>query len=261
MAENEENTATLLGEIEQGPSKFDLFLDKNQKNLLIVGIILVLLVAGYIIMKGMQKNKGLDSSAAFISADSVEDYTDVANNYSGTPAGGSALLALANAQWEKDQKDDAISTLKNFVDQYSDHKAYPATLVNLSSKLTATDKVSEATTYLEEVVDLQDASFSPIANYLLAEQKLVSGDQAGAIAKLEQLMKLSDEELGDLKPLVERGLDFSKSPRPEVVAAPVIPVTPEESPASTDATPAELPLIDSPVIQEDITIEEKVIEE
>jgi len=38
MSENETTNPTLLGEIEQGPSKFDQFLDKNQKNLIIVGI-------------------------------------------------------------------------------------------------------------------------------------------------------------------------------------------------------------------------------
>jgi len=91
MSENETTNPTLLGEIEQGPSKFDQFLDKNQKNLIIVGIALVLLVAGYIIFQGLQKNKDLSSSADFMNANTAETYQSVADNKAGTPAGGSAF--------------------------------------------------------------------------------------------------------------------------------------------------------------------------
>ncbi len=228
MSENETTSPSLLGEIEQGPSKFDQFLDRNQKNLIIVGIALVLLVAGYIIFQGLQKNKGLSSSADFMNADTAEAYQSVADNQAGTPAGGSALIALANEQWDNDSHSEAIQTLKSFLDQYGDHAAYPAVLVNLASKLTNTGESSQAKTLLEEAIELEDPTFSPVAQYLLSESKAVAGDLDGAVAQLEGLTSMSDAELGGLNSLAEQNIKFTKSPVPEVKQAPVVEIAPDQ---------------------------------
>jgi len=226
MSENETTNPTLLGEIEQGPSKFDQFLDKNQKNLIIVGIALVLLVAGYIIFQGLQKNKDLSSSADFMNANTAETYQSVADNKAGTPAGGSALIALANEQWSSGSHSEAIQTLKSFLDQYADHAAYPAVLVNLASKLTNTGESSQAKALLDEAIELEDPTFSPVAQYLLSESKALAGDLDGAVAQLEELNSITYTELGGLKSLVEQSLKFTKSPIPEVKQAPAVEVSP-----------------------------------
>jgi len=234
MSENETTNPTLIGEIEQGPSKFDQFLDRNQKNLIVVGILLVILVAGFIVFRGMQENKGLSSSAAFINADSVEGYKTVAEEQAGTPAGGSALITLANKLWEDGSQDESISALKSFVDDYSDHAAYPAALINLAGKLARTGESTQASSLLDEAVELEDATFSPVAQYLMSEIKSAAGDTNGAVTHLDNLSDLPDEALGGLKSLVEQNLKFTQSPVPSLETAPV--KTPEPPAQSIEPT-------------------------
>lgn len=220
MSENETTNPTLIGEIEQGPSKFEQFLDKNQKNLIIASILLVLLVAGFIIFKGVQENKGLSSSVAFLDANSAESYKAVSESQRGTPAGGSALITLANKLWEENSQEESIQTLKSFIDDYSDHAAYPAVLINLASKLAHTGENTQATAILDEAVELEDSTFSPVAQYLLSEISSATGDSAAAINHLETLSNLPDETLGGLKSLITQNLKFTKSPVPTIAKAP-----------------------------------------
>jgi len=236
MPENEEDTsANLLGEIQQGPSKFDQFLEKNQKLLAVVAAVLVLLVAGFIVMRGLGESKRLEASGALAQADDVAKYQDVASTYSGSSTGGTAMVLAANAQWEEGKKEEAITTFKSYLSDYPDHPAYGATLINLSGKLLNSEKYDEAKKYLKEAVSLADPSFSVIAEYLLAERMILEGDPDGAVAALEKLLKKPDSEIKDIKPISgseisEKGVEELLK---EINSQPV-----EESP-STDGTPSD----------------------
>jgi len=227
MSENTEHTsAGAIGEIEQGPSKFDQFLDKNQKNLIFLGLGLILAVGAFIIIKGMKENKRQEASAAFIGASDATGYKDVAKTYENSAAGGSALVALANAQWNDDKKEAAVETLKEFIGSYPEHPSYHSSVLSLATKLSETGNVDEAASYLQQVIDSEDPSFSPIGQFLLADIKFAKGEKEESVSLLEDLLSLPDEDLGRLRGVVQSRLDAVNSPLPPTV-----------KPEPTDKTP------------------------
>ncbi len=236
MSENEENNATLLGEIEQGPSKFEQFLERNQKKLMVLGVALALGVAGYIVFDGMGKNKGLAASADFIDAHSASELQDVVASQQGTPAAGSALLTLANTQWSAGEKAASIESLESFISDYSEHDAYSAALISLSTKLISEGKSDEVKTYLDEVIEIEDGCFAPIAKNLQAEIALHSGNTEEAVSILEGLESMGGQELGNLQGLVNRNLQLAKSPVPTKSASMAAPEVSETSEPVTQPT-------------------------
>ncbi len=214
MSENKQQAPIAIGEIEQGPSQLDQFLDKNQKNLIIAGIALALIIAGFIIFRGMKESKLADASAALMNAENASSLQDVAQKYSGTPSGGTALLALADAQWDKNEKDASIENLKSFLNDYSDHPAYAGALVNLASKLLKNGQAEAAEQFLQQAVNLEDPTFTPMAQVLIAESNLKAGRKEEALGIYNELDSLSDEDLGSLRGLINSRSITSKAPIP-----------------------------------------------
>lgn len=197
MSDQEPTSPIAIGEIEQGPSKFEEFLDRNQKNLIFGGIALIAIVALYIIFTGASENKQLNASAALVAATDSTSLKSVAEKYEGTAAGGSALIKLAAEQWSADEKDESIATLKSYLASYADHSAYGSALVSLGSKLNATGQADEAKQYLNDAIDEEDAIFSSLAKILLAEHSIINGDAAAADGLLKEVSEMA-EEIGDL---------------------------------------------------------------
>ena len=222
MPASDETSSTLLGEIEQGPSKFEQFLDKNQKTLIVVAAVLVLLVAGYIVLSGINKSKGEAASAALANANSVEEYQDVIDSHKGSAAAGSSHLMLANEQWKTGNKEESVETLNAFLDSYPDHPAYPVALVNIAGKLSNLGKYDESKKHLQEAKDFEESGFAGIAEYLLAEESLRQGDSESALVAFEKLAESGEsDESAFLPQLAEQATNYAKSPLPKVVEASV----------------------------------------
>lgn len=253
MEESEVEKSIAIGEIEQGPSKFDQFLDRNQKNLLFILIALIVLVAGFLVMKGLGENKREEAAASLMGAKDAAGYQDVSKSYAGTPAGGTAMLAAANSQWESDDKDAAISTLKSFLSEYPDHPSYASVLVNLGSKLINKGDYAAARGYLSEARDLEDSTYSPFASILSADAHLLEGNKDEAVQALEAVKgSLSHYTEEEYMQLVNAGV----SPNPQRLADTQVhdlikqrliamnaPLPPEVAPEPKPESPAPAPTI------------------
>lgn len=235
MSNKEENSSVAIGEIEQGPSQLELFLEKNQKPLMFAVIALFVIIAGYIIVTGLGDNKKTTASAAYLDASEASDYEQVASQYAGTPAGGTALLSLAEVQSESGDVAKAIETLKQFTDGYTDHPAYPSALLSLASHLTESGKGTEAATFLKEVVELDDATYTPLAQLIQSEVHAKNGEVAEAIELLEELKELSTDDLGNLRDIIQSRIDVLTSPAPAEVQPTVLPASSNEPKAGTTA--------------------------
>lgn len=217
MSQNEEQTPIALGEIEHGPSKFEQFLDNNQRSLIAVGIAAVVILASVIIFKGVSENNRQTASAALIDSKTSDSLEKLNKDHPNTPAGGTALLRLANNQWENENKDLAISTLESFVSNYEKHPAHLAALTNLGSKQALIGKSEEAMENLETVIETEDPTFAPLAQFLLADLNAQKGNKQEAAKLFTELSSQPELNLGQLKSLSESRQRGLSAPTPDII--------------------------------------------
>ncbi len=198
-----------LGEIAQGPTRFEQFLDRNQKNLIMLTVGVAVAVAGFIVYQGVATGKEHGAGADFCEADDLAALQNVIKEFGGTAAAGSATIALADRQWDEGQWPKAVETLVQFIDAKPKHPAIPAAKASLAAKYKQREDIKEATRLYQELTD------DPAAAYLAPYAFICLGDLAkegGDLAKAESFYhksktsllnnaftSISDERLATLK--------------------------------------------------------------
>ncbi len=109
-----------LAEISQGPNAFEQFLDRNQKNLIILAILIAIGVASLVVYRGIEKSRQETAGAALNKADNLAALQAVINDHADTVAARSTMILLADRQWTEGQQDAAIETLRKFIAVESD---------------------------------------------------------------------------------------------------------------------------------------------
>lgn len=128
---------------------------------LIIAILAMIGFAGYRFYVNRR-----DSNAADLlgNARTQQDYQNVIAKYSGTPAGASAYLLLADKERNEKKFAEANGTLKDFVDKYPDHELAPTAQLAMAANLEAMGKNDEALAIYQQVATKYSNSFSaPLA--------------------------------------------------------------------------------------------------
>jgi predicted negative regulator of RcsB-dependent stress response len=115
-----------------------------------------------------------DSKAAELlgNARTEQDYQDVIARYSGTPAGATAYLLLADKQRNEKKFAEANATLKEFIDKNPDHNFAPTAQVAMAANLEAIGKNDEALAIYQQTAAKYPNSFiAPLA--LISEVPLL----------------------------------------------------------------------------------------
>ncbi|NJM38952.1 MAG: tetratricopeptide repeat protein [Akkermansiaceae bacterium] len=133
-----------LAEISQGPNAFEAFLDRNQKSLIILGVLGVITAVALIVYQGISKSRQETAGAALNKAEDLAALQAVVNEHGETAAASSAMVLLANSQWMAGKKDEAIATLQKFVSANPNHPALYSAQANLGTKLMAQGKTGDA---------------------------------------------------------------------------------------------------------------------
>jgi len=193
LQKNEEpDSPTLLGEIEQGPSKFEEFLENNQKKLLLFCLLVVIGVSGWIVIKGMRDAKERSAGEALVAARDMGDFRNVIEQFAGTPAAGTAQVELAKKQWDDGLREDAIKTLKDFIENNADHAAHPSARMALASFYFDDGEIEQGTAILEELADDKQAGHvAPLALIRLGDVKSAAGNVEAA---REAYTRVSDSQ-------------------------------------------------------------------
>lgn len=193
LQKNEEpDSPTPLGEIEQGPSKFDEFLENNQKKLLLFCLLIVIGVSGWIVINGMREAKERNAGEALVAAKDMGDFRNVIEQFAGTAAAGTAQVELAQRQWEDGLREDAIKTLKDFIENNAAHAAHPSARMALASFYLEQGEMEQGTALLEELADDQQAGHvAPLALIRLGDVESAAGNVEAA---REAYTRVSDPE-------------------------------------------------------------------
>lgn len=265
MSAKHPETPTPLAEISQGPSAFEQFLDNNQKNLIILTVLLVIGAGALVVFRGIEKSSQQSAGAALNKAADLPALQAVIQDHAGTRAAGSAMVLLAESQWSEGQQDAAIKTLRDFISSNPGHAALPTAQASLGAKLMAQGKSADASTVFQQIVDDPNARFiAPYALISLGDIAQAAGDldkaQVSYIrAKTDfpdsSFASTANERISSLRAVLPVEVEPPPAPAPEVESsAPTLVPIPAPAPeAVPEAAPVETPAPDASA--EDATAE------
>jgi predicted negative regulator of RcsB-dependent stress response len=183
MSADLKESSAPLAEISHKPNGFEEFLDRNHKAIAVFAVLLVIAAIALVISRGIETSRQEAAGAALLKADNSAAYQAVVDEHAGTTAGGSAMVLLAETQWEENKKDESIATLRDFIAAYSGHAALPSAKASLGAKLMAQGKTGDASAVFEEVAaDPAGRYIAPYALVSLGDIAKADGDHEKARA-------------------------------------------------------------------------------
>ncbi len=175
-----------LGQISQAPPALELFLDKHQMKIIALAVLLVIFAIAYVIYEGVRESGEQTAGALLSESEDISGLQSVVKNHEGTAAAYSAKVLLAERQWEGGQQDDAIATLRAFVEGDRDHPARPSAEASLASKLLAQGKMEEAKGYFRDLAeDPASRYLAPYAWISLGDIEVAEGNVEAATTAYE----------------------------------------------------------------------------
>jgi len=176
-----------LAEISQGPGAFEQFLDRNQKNLIILSILITLCTAAYVVYSGIEKSKQETAGADLSKAEDTASLQAVITQHGTTKAASSAVILLADHQWTEGQQEEAIKALNQFISANPQHPALATAKSSLGTKLMLQGKNADAIKIFQDLVTDPKARFiAPFALISLGDIYRASGDLEKAEASYNQ---------------------------------------------------------------------------
>jgi predicted negative regulator of RcsB-dependent stress response len=214
-----------LGEISQAPPALEIFLDKHQAKIIILAIILVIGAAVYVVQKGIEQSGEETAGALLAKAEDISDLQGVVKNHDGTAAAYSAKVLLADKQWEDGQQDDAVATLKAFIEGGGGHPALPNAKASLASKLLAQGKQDEAAEMFRDLTEDPETRFlAPYAWISLGDIEAAKGNTEAA-AKAYGMVETEFPGSSFSRDATQRALLLKAKAPVEVAAAITVPDT------------------------------------
>lgn len=169
-----------IAEIDQGPGAFEQFLDRHQKAVAALTVLIVLAFLALVIHHSIRDKREENAGAALVKASDATALQKVISDRPGTSAAGTASVLLADKQWTDGRQDDAIKTLRTFLSGNPEHPAVPAARMNLASKLAGQGKADEAAKLFRE------AAGDPASAYIAPLAWISLGDLAHAANKPDE---------------------------------------------------------------------------
>lgn len=210
-----------LAEISQAPPALEIFLDKHQTKIIVLAIILAIGAVVYVVQRGIVQSGEETAGGLLAKAADISDLQGVVKNHEGTAAAYSAKVLLADKQWEDGQQDDAVATLKAFIEGGNTHPAIATAKANLASKLLAQGKQDEAAELFREITNAPDTLFlAPYAWISLGDIESAKGNTEAA-AKAYAMVATEFSDSSFARNASERAL-LLKAKAPVEVAAPII---------------------------------------
>lgn len=153
-------TPSPIGEISQEPSKLEAFLDANQKKLVVVGLVAIVILVSYVVYDGVQEMTRRNEAGTVAAARTVPEYQKVSEDLDGKTAGGSALLLKSQLLWDDQQQQEALDTLNDFISKYPEHPVIGSAYASLGSYQQQLGNLTEAKQALEKAVETKSAASS-----------------------------------------------------------------------------------------------------
>lgn len=246
------DSPTPLAEISHGPSAFEAFLDRNQKNLVILAVLLAIAAGALVVYRGIEDSREQGAGEAMVKATDLASLQEVIRDHANTRAGQSAMILLADRQWNEGQQDAAIETLRKFIAANPEHPALGSAKASLGAKWMAQGKTAEAAAVFEEVAaEARHAYVAPYALIALGDMAKAAGDPAkaeGYYGRVKsdfpesRFVMSADQRLASCKAKPPVEIEPPPAPAPTPAPTPAPEATPAPAPAPTpEVAPAPQP--------------------
>ena len=137
---------------------------RYQKEIAAALIVAVVAMIGYAGYRLYSNRRETNAAEALGNAKTAQEYQEVVTRYSGTPAGASAYLLLAEKLRNEKKFAEANSALQSFVDKNPEHEFLPTAQLMMAANLEAMGKNDEALALYQQVAAKNPNSFSaPLA--------------------------------------------------------------------------------------------------
>lgn len=236
-----------IGEIVQGPSAFEQFLENNQKLIAISAVAVALAIGGIMVYRTIQKDHAAEAGAALSAAKDIASLEKVKVDYANTPSSVTAGLAIADKLWSTGQQDEAIAALKEIIEKFPQHPACAVAQNTLGHRLMAQGKNVEAAVAFQAVLNRENERF------LAPSAMIAIGDtykKEGNLEKASELYKKVSAEFKD-SPFANMAADrikflhFAAPTEIEPPPAPAPSTTPDKPTGAGLGTGTGNPLLDS----------------
>ncbi|MDX1680817.1 MAG: tetratricopeptide repeat protein, partial [Akkermansiaceae bacterium] len=189
MSKQPTDSSVPLAEISHGPSKFERFLENNQKLVLLLILLVIVGIAAFIVVSGIQKGLRETAGAKLIEAADADALKTVIDEHSGTQAAKSAHLLLAESQWNDDKQDASIATLEIFIAEHGKHPAMPTAKASLASKWMIQGETEKAVALFEKLANGEDRYIAPYALISLGDIAASSGELEAAESHYQRVTR------------------------------------------------------------------------
>jgi len=245
-----------IAEISNEQTGLERFLDRNQALVIILGVVVVLGLAGWIVMRGLKEGADTSGGAALVAAEDLEALQEVREEHASSPAATSAALLVSDRQWEQGQQDAAVETLREVIDTAPDHPAAVPAMARLGGRLRQQGKIEEAREAFAKVLASPDATYlAPYALGSLAGIARAEGDLDRARELLEQARQQFPDN--PLSVELEEALTYLDFEMPAEVEPAPEPEAPSEAPDPDSPSELEFPSFtpgsgtsDNPLLQD-----------
>lgn len=141
-----------------------VFWMRFQKEIAAALIVLILAIIGYAGYRIYVNRRDAKAAEMLGGAQTPQEFQEVIARYSGTPAGASANLLLAEKLRNEKKFAEANSALQNFIDRNPEHEFLPTAQLMKAANLEAMGKTDEALAVYQQVAAKYPNSFSaPLA--------------------------------------------------------------------------------------------------
>ncbi|WP_018970299.1 tetratricopeptide repeat protein [Rubritalea marina] len=183
-----EDTPTPIAELDHGPSKFEVFLEENQKILIAVATAIFLGVLGYVGFTSYAAMQAAQAGEALAMAEEDTALNQIISKYPGSSSSIAAELTILN---QGDNK-ASVAQLLALYDSASNPTLKANIAAQLGLALAADGDLDRAEQVLSELVDADAAGFiAPVANLALGDIAKERGDLVAAKQFYNQVANLS----------------------------------------------------------------------
>lgn len=240
------------------------FWDQHKGKIILYGSLLLIGLIAFAIFQSTKQKRLAEAQRMFANATTAENFREISTRFPKTVVAANAQLLLAGQQRAEKKYDEAVATLKAFVDQHPAHPLGGGAWTSLGATYELQGKTDEALDAYRQAAAKYPSTFSaPLA--LISQAKLwkVRGRIDEAKRAYENLSVQFPEsrfvaeamralqELKELPAPLPQGASASIPPgapgQPAVPAAPpAVPASPDSVPPAAEGLPDAVPASPSP---------------
>ncbi len=157
--------------------KFDQFLEKNLKKLILLAFVIVVAVAAFVILGQLADAKAREAGNALLTAENIDELRKVSSDFPESSAAGSATALLAGQLWDEGKEDEAIQALTELTSGSNQAEVSSHARFALASMLLKKERTDEAkATYEALLADDTAKHLHPLSLIALGDIAKSAGD-------------------------------------------------------------------------------------